>query len=183
MNLHPIFPSFLAIEADLPFDNNELEIYCKEHISKSNKNNQSNHLLLTDAPLKGLIEKITYLSNEIAKEIGLKPSQSVVRAWANINNNTAISQPHSHTKSVFSCVYYVKGSEDSGQLTFMTPINCLDYVIDSDYVKCRTDFNTTEISIPPMVGSLVIFPSWLKHYVKTNTGDERISIAFETNYK
>jgi uncharacterized protein (TIGR02466 family) len=183
MNLHPVFPSFIAIEPNMVFDNTLLETYCKEQISKSNKQNQSDHLNLSAEPLQGLIISITELSNRIAKTIGLKPTQSVVRAWANIDNNTAIGQPHSHTKSVFSCVYYVKGSKESGELTFMTPINCLDYVIDRDYINDRTDFNTTEISIPPIPGSLVIFPSWLTHYVKPNQSNhERISIAFETNF-
>jgi len=183
MNLHPVFCSFVAIEPDLPFDNNSLEIYCKEKILKSNKQNQSDRLNLSDKPIQELLEKITHLSNEIAKEIGLKPTQSVVKAWANINNNSAIDQPHAHTKSVFSCVYYVKGSKDCGKLTFITPIGCLDYVIDGDYINDRTDFNTSEISIPPLPGSLIIFPSWLTHYVKSNnSNNERISIAFETNY-
>jgi len=182
MNLHPVFPSFIAIEPNMVFDHTALELYCKEQISKSNKQNQSDHLNLSAEPLQELIKSITELSNNIAKEIGLKPTQSVVRAWANIDNNFAIGQPHSHTKSVFSCVYYVKGSKDSGELTFITPINCLDYVIDRDYINDRTDFNTSEISIPPLPGSLIIFPSWLQHYVKHNKGSERISIAFETNY-
>ena len=178
MILHPVFPSFIAIE-QITLDNNLLEVYCKNQVSNSN---QSKYLNLSEDLLKPLLEKVTYLSNEICKQIGLQSNQRVTRAWANVNLNQAIVQPHSHTKSVFSSVYYVKGSIGSGDLTFMTPINCLGYVYNEDRIKERTDFNTTEISIPPVSGTLVIFPSWLQHYVR-QTNTERISIAMETNYE
>jgi len=181
MNIHPVFCSFIAIEENLNFDNQALELYCKQQISASGKDNQSNYLNLNE--LQPIVKVVTELSNKISKEIGLKENQIVVRAWANLNNNAAIIQPHAHTKSIFSAVYYVKGSEDSGSITFVTPINTLDYVIDKEHITKRTDFNTSELSLPPIPGSLIIFPSWLTHYVKSNQSNtERISIAFETNY-
>jgi uncharacterized protein (TIGR02466 family) len=181
MNIHPIFCSFVAIENNLNFDNYSLEVYCKQQISNSGKEKQSNYLDLNE--LQPIVKTVTDLSNKISKEIGLKETQIVVRAWANLNNNAAIIQPHAHIKSVFSAVYYVKGAEDSGSITFITPINTLDYVINKEYITKRTEFNTSELSLPPIPGSLIIFPSWLTHYVKSNQSNtERISIAFETNY-
>jgi hypothetical protein len=187
MIIHPIFPSFLAIEDKLDFDHDLLEKYCKEKIYSGEKylngnHKQSDNLNLSDPELQSLISHILISVNNIGKEIGLKDGQIIKKAWANINDNVAIMQPHSHTNSVFSCVYYVKGFKESGNLTFRTPITCIDYVFDGKYVEQETDFTTTEIMIPPVPGSLVIFPSWLQHYVRNSSSGERISMAFETGY-
>jgi uncharacterized protein (TIGR02466 family) len=177
MIITPIFCSFIVTE-NLYLNNDLLEQYGKEQI---NATGQSGYLNLLDNKIKPIINIINDKVNIISSEIGFNTShkQSVVRSWVNIDSNIAISQPHSHPRSVFSCVYYVKGN--CGDLVFSTPITALDYVIDKKYVQERTAFNSGEISIKPSPGKLVIFPSWLVHYVKPSK-EERISIAFETDF-
>ena len=187
MNLNPVFCSFIAIEHNIDIDNISLESYCKHKIHSSLKfkflnNTQSDHLQLSDSVLKPITELIQQKVNDICSTIGIANKQSIVRAWANLNNTVAINQPHSHN-SVFSCVYYVKGDEYCGDLTFINPITALNYVFDKSKIKEQTAFTASEMSIPPTKGSLVIFPSWLTHYVRPNfSNNERISLAFETDY-
>jgi len=177
MIINPIFCSFIVAE-NLHLNNDLLEQYGKKQI---NTTGQSGHLNLLDAEIEPLINIINDKINIVSSAIGFNTlhKQAVVRAWVNVDSNIAISQPHSHPRSVFSCVYYVKGN--CGDLIFSTPITALDYVVDSKYVQERTEFNSGEISITPSPGRLIIFPSWLVHYVKPSK-TQRISIAFETNF-
>jgi uncharacterized protein (TIGR02466 family) len=177
MEINPIFCSFIVTE-NLHLNNYLLEQYGKERI---NTTGQSDHLNLLDVEIEPLINIINSKINIISSVIGFNPlhKQAVVRAWVNVDSNIAITQPHSHPRSVFSCVYYVKGN--CGDLIFSTPITALDYVIDKKYVQERTAFNSAELSIKPSPGILIIFPSWLTHYVKPSK-EERISIAFETDF-
>ena len=52
--------------------------------------------------------------------------------------------------------------------------------------ECHIDdynkFTSTDMSVTPSPGKLVIFPSWLVHYVQNNLDNsDRISIAFNVN--
>ena len=151
MNIHPIFCSFIAVEPYIKVNNDFLEDYCKKKIYSSSNyskgNLQSDLLNLEDAEIQPLLLKVNTLINDVAKTVGLKENLQIVRAWANLNHNEAIVQPHAHTKSVLSCVYYVKGDRTSGDITFMTPINALDYVMGKEHILEHTDFNLSLIHI------------------------------------
>jgi uncharacterized protein (TIGR02466 family) len=184
LNIHPVFCSFIAVDF-LELDNESLENYCKKSIRDDFKfkefgQTQSDYLSLSEPTLAPLISVLTEKTNLIHRELGLSEfhKQKVLRMWANESNNGAIDQPHIHTKSMFSGTYYPKAEDGCGELTFMTPITSLDYVINRDYVAKRTDFTSGEICIQPKTGMLVMFPSWLMHYVRPSP-TQRISIAFE----
>ena len=91
--------------------------------------------------------------------------------------------PHSHPNSIWSGVYYLKTSESksrrSGKLELIDPRGGVDYFVAPGRPFSRSLF------ISPKAGMLVIFPSWLRHYVHPNSGsDVRISIPFNaTNAK
>lgn len=185
MILQPIFCSFVAQETISEVDNTTLETWCKEQIYNSDKFKiknitQSGHLDLNDLTLKPLIDVVQKRVDNISTTIGLS-KQEIVRSWTNLNNSTALDQPHSHAKSALSCVYYVKGGESCGNLVVQTPITALNYVFDKEYITEHSAFTSSEMEIYPKPGMLIIFPSWLMHYVKQNlSSSERISIAFET---
>jgi uncharacterized protein (TIGR02466 family) len=53
-------------------------------------------------------------------------------------------------------------------------------------IKEQNSFTQSVVSVQPKTGSLIIFPSWLMHYVVPNENkDDRISLAFnaEVRYK
>ena len=88
--------------------------------------------------------------------------------------------PHSHPCSVFSGSFYVKVPKDSGSIVFRHPIsNLMDSYWINDTVNF-TEFTSCTWKFTPNENDLLIFPSWLEHYVEPNMNkkEERISIAF-----
>ena len=99
-------------------------------------------------------------------------------AWANVSRRGDFHRPHNHPNSSWSGVYYVAvgdavDDDQKGLIEFVDP---------------RTGINTFDwpgnpfdrrVSIAPEPGLLLVFPSWLQHYVLPFEGNsERISIAF-----
>jgi hypothetical protein len=62
---------------------------------------------------------------------------------------------------------------------FIHPVMAQQYVINSELVDKFNGFNSSVMTVDPAVGKLIIFPSWLVHYVEKNLDDsDRISLAF-----
>jgi uncharacterized protein (TIGR02466 family) len=99
--------------------------------------------------------------------------------WININDQHAMNAPHNHPSSLLSGCYYVKvppGDERSGLIEFLDPRAGAN-MIRSPY----KDFQPT-IRVHPRAGSLILFPSFLYHWVYPNLEPEtRISIAFNVH--
>lgn len=102
--------------------------------------------------------------------------------WININGRGAYNTPHDHPGWAWSGVYYVQVPSDQTNRG-----GCLE-LLDS-----RT--NTRVVPVPgaaclqgkftyrPVAGTLVIFPSFVRHWVYPNEQDEeRISVAFNARY-
>ena len=101
--------------------------------------------------------------------------------WVNINGPGAYNVAHNHPQSHFSGVYYVHCPENSGEIIFNNPFGFTAF----DELSCYKDDFTEHmpqhksISIKPVDGLLLMFPSHLEHCVSKNQSDEdRISIAF-----
>tara|TARA_R100000808_G_scaffold24863_1_gene58871 strand:+ start:13037 stop:13651 length:615 start_codon:yes stop_codon:yes gene_type:complete len=101
----------------------------------------------------------------------------IASAWINFNHNKrAINRPHIHPDTWMSAVYYVNVPPQSGTITFLD--SRIEYhMVNSNPIK-QTDFNSSDYTLNPKQGELIIFPAWLQHYVTTNDHDDhRISIA------
>eukprot|EP01147_Barroeca_monosierra_P000155 gene155-3546_t len=97
-------------------------------------------------------------------------------AWAGINTKGSYNSPHVHPDSTFSGVLYIKSgysSENaSTQLVFVTP-QCPW----SSPAMCHH-----KLSI--QAGDVVIFPSWLEHFVPPHLGTQpRIALAFNARIR
>lgn len=95
-------------------------------------------------------------------------------AWVNINktNNSNIS--HYHPQSALSGVIYLQTSPKAGRIVFENPTVSGAFPIDP---AVKHFFGVYFIA--PEVGDVLIFPSYLKHYVEPNlSSEDRISIAF-----
>ena len=117
----------------------------------------------------------TFLENALK----LPPRRlEIERSWINVFKPGAQEAQHSHDGSVLSCSYYVEAPKNCGCIVMPDPIGArrsyrqFTKTIGSD-VLTRAD-----IAIEPQPGRLVMFESWLQHYVQCNKSDEvRISIA------
>ena len=88
--------------------------------------------------------------------------------WANILETGGYHNPHTHGCGGLSGVLHVTSPPDASPLVFLAPFG-----------GCR---KLHEI-IPAKAGQMLIFPSWLPHYVEPYTGKEsRISVSFNLQH-
>ena len=97
-------------------------------------------------------------------------------AWANVLANGAFNQPHVHPNSFLSAVLYLRSGQPQcgGQLILMDPRGL------AEMSQWPTAFLAEGEGYPiePIPGELIVFPSWLRHWVAPYKSEEpRISIA------
>jgi uncharacterized protein (TIGR02466 family) len=102
----------------------------------------------------------------------------IERSWINVFNPGAQEAQHSHDGSLLSCSYYVEAPKNCGCIVMPDPIGArrshreFTKTVGSDVLTRR------DIAVEPQPGRLVMFESWLPHYVQCNKSDQvRISIA------
>jgi len=97
----------------------------------------------------------------------------LIEAWANVYSSGDYQTPHIHHDSNWSGVYFVSIDQN------INPGNGALILIDPRInVK-----NLKEYTIKPEAGLIVVFPSWLKHWVAPYYGNKkRISIAFNAKH-
>ena len=123
--------------------------------------------------------------NNYSKEFNFNKKLKISNCWININAHKDSNVPHTHPKSFFSGVFYIKTPKKSGKLTFINPgRNLMEWVFDENV----TDYNEQNSSIwsfEPEENVLFIFPSFLEHQVgpNMNENEKRISISFNTELK
>jgi uncharacterized protein (TIGR02466 family) len=99
--------------------------------------------------------------------------------WANLFTRGVFFNPHNHADAAWSGVYYVDAGESGGDaggvLMLGDPRAGAGMVIgDSN----RFD-SASSVQITPRTGELLIFPSWLVHWVTPYQSDApRISVSF-----
>jgi len=190
----PLFPSFLTMDQlNDQLDNDLIVKWCYDQYDncpqpKLKGGWQSTHLnleLLQESAIKPLFDAIDNNVNYIKEAIGvsLDVPHSIVNFWVNINEpgNFLLDSntPHVHPGYFLSCVYYPKGLPESGNLYLLSPFNGVVESIPAEHLEHSTGFCDTRWSVTPEPGKLVMFPSWLMHWVTPNySDDDRISIAF-----
>jgi uncharacterized protein (TIGR02466 family) len=186
VNLQPIFCSFLVadiVDLDLDLENHCYDVIRNENIKRNDSIPQSSFLDLKDSKFAPLISTVSKKFNQLHNELGLSKlvSQIVSEYWININLNEKISFPHSHPNRLFSAVYYVKAEKNCGDLVFMNPNKVVCQNVTDDCISEYNFYNATHWKVSPEKNLLIIFPSWLDHYVMPNlSGTDRISIAFNS---
>lgn len=172
---------------DLNLDNEKILSFCLNQKSKnvgrvcSNINGwQSTDINLNKVPndLKNLFELVEKYSFEFSNFSQTRKCYGLDNAWININRYKDSNIKHCHPSSLFSGVYYVKVPEGSGNIVFENPaMNMMQYDWGSPVMYNKYTSHTMSIGVRE--GLLLIFPSWLYHYVSPNSNDEeRVSIAF-----
>lgn len=194
MEKQTVFSNFIAHEYLPNIDNLSIAKYaCQlEEMGKSVRvSNEggyhSSHLDLQTSKTADLFMEIIRCVSETFSELGFNTKQyePVIHvAWLNINRKHNFMRHHNHLKAVFSGVYYIKTPKNSGDLEFNSPVADHKYVVDSDCIKDFNHFNSNTWIVPAEEGKLVLFPSWLVHFVQPNLSDEdRISLSFDCSIR
>ncbi len=112
------------------------------------------------------------------KNLGLK-----LFGWMNSNPPGGFNAPHTHPGAHWSGVYYVSQPDvetgTSGMIEFLDPRTDLPH-----WRLLKAPAFSMKKKIRPAAGEMILFPSYLVHWVYPNEADEeRVSIAFNATFK
>lgn len=161
-----------------------------EGVQKSNRGgwHSDGNLFESDVDCVATLRDLaTEAIHTATRKVGAKTDPESLRlklfAWMNANPPGGFNAPHTHPGAHWSGVYYVSQPAveegNSGMIEFLDP---------------RTDLPNWRIlkaapfrlkkKIRPEPGEMVLFPSYLVHWVYPNeTDEERVSIAFNATYR
>lgn len=161
-----------------------------EGIVKSNRGgwHSEGNLFDVDAPAiatlhKAADEAVRAATRHVARKLDLDTLRIRISGWMNVNPPGGFNAPHTHPGAHWSGVYYVSqppvDEGNSGMIEFLDPRSDLP---NWRLLGART-FRPKR-KIRPEAGEIVMFPSYLMHWVYPNdTADERVTIAFNATLK
>ena len=130
------------------------------------------------AQIQDAVEHYAYQILNVVPNIEI----DLVRAWSVKHNPGDSAKEHCHTNAVWSGVYYLNVSPSSGEICFNKDImnpNCFLPTLEPD-THTLTEWTSRHWYFTPVPGSLLIFPSQLKHSVEVNESDDtRYCIGFD----
>jgi uncharacterized protein (TIGR02466 family) len=98
--------------------------------------------------------------------------------WASVCRNGNYNAPHIHPDSAWSGVYYVDAGDPDSTIPHNGCLELLDPRSAAGGVHTPGDPFGHPVRIAPVAGALVLFPSWLTHWVHPHSGRrERIAIS------
>ncbi|MFG5383404.1 TIGR02466 family protein [Yoonia sp. R2-816] len=124
---------------------------------------------------------------EATRRVSAKVDPATLRlkisGWMNMNPPGGFNAPHTHPGAHWSGVYYVSQPAveegTSGMIEFLDPRSDLP-----NWRILRAKAFRPKRRIRPRVGEIVMFPSYLVHWVYPNeTDEERVSIAFNATFR
>ena len=137
------------------------------------------------AAFKGLAAFLQDKAVEFAQAMRYDLSSSRVllsKFWININPKHSFHPEHIHAHTLFSGVFYLSATPDSGSITFKDPREVRLMVTPP--TSETTLENTETVSLPPTEGNALLFPAWLTHSVQQNpTNRDRVSLAYNFRLK
>jgi len=102
-----------------------------------------------------------------------------VAAWATTCRAGAYHAPHSHPDSAWSGVYYVDAGTINPDRPLSGVLEFLDPRVGAEAVSAPGDPYGEPVRVRPEDGLLVVFPSWLYHWVHPYAGQTpRIAVSF-----
>lgn len=102
-----------------------------------------------------------------------------VSAWATICRAGAYHAPHSHPDSAWSGVYYVDAGTPAPNRPLSGVLEFLDPRAGAEAVTAPGDPYGEPFRVRPESGLIVVFPSWLFHWVHPYEGrTPRVAVSF-----
>ena len=101
--------------------------------------------------------------------------------WGNILKTGETHPPHTHSNNFLSGVFYLESDAETG-IIFSDPRPAANVLMPRK--KTKTNENSNLLSYISKQNRLIIFPSWLVHWVPINKSKrDRISISFNIQIK
>ena len=185
-NIIPLFPT-LVYHTNINNNIDALIDYCYEQKRKDDVGstyeqrsgvNSYQSLYLNTTLLQPVRDKV----DEILREVYTQPIYHNSN-WININPTGSRNVQHTHPGADYSAVYYLKNTDKTG-IVFINPVSHTSHNITT-YTNPKLVDDTRaspQFRIEPSQGDLLLFPSYLPHWVEENKGtDDRISISWNIN--
>ena len=161
-----------------------------EGVSKSNRagwHSEGNLFKRTTPCVQTLKNLVTECIASANGQIGAKADFDALSlklfAWMNMNPAGGYNAPHTHPGAQWSGVYYVSQPAvdvgNAGMIEFLDPRSDLP-----NWRILKAPAFRLKKKLRPMPGDMILFPSYLVHWVYPNESDEeRVSIAFNATFK
>ena len=149
-------------------------------ITRTNVNGWHSTTDMHEKPeFKRLVNALYEAQNKIYIEEHLDSEPFLGNMWANVNPPGGMNRAHQHPNSLWSGVYYIKATENSGDLKIDDPRNCASMIRPKQKQGKLPARLYRETHYKPITGRCIMFPSWLMHCVDPNeSNDIRISVSF-----
>ena len=147
-------------------------------VGKTNVGGWQSDSIVKDSKFSPLFSEI----NKIIENLDLKINKiEISQAWCNVNNKNDWNVIHNHGWYNLSAIYFAKKPENSGKLGIRDPRAILTSTWGGWANKIYNMYNENcIIYLNSKVRDLIIFPSFLDHYVTPSDSDEeRITIAVD----
>ena len=93
--------------------------------------------------------------------------------WFNVNPPEAYNTLHVHPANILSAIFWVSCPRNCGSFMVRHPHEMVNFYLGPD-----------EMKMSPNDGALLLFPSYLPHFVESNkSSEDRISISFNFGVK
>ena len=131
---------------------------------------------------KHIITAFNATTKKVAPRFKLEEFNMQMEGWININQKGAYNTPHDHPGYVWSGCYYVNqpavNQGRSGMIEFLDP-----RITARDMAILEAAPFAPKFKLRPEAGTLLVFPSYLFHWVYPNErDDERMTIAWNGRY-
>tara|TARA_B100000780_G_scaffold272302_2_gene234324 strand:+ start:77 stop:673 length:597 start_codon:yes stop_codon:yes gene_type:complete len=122
-----------------------------------------------------LLETVHNTTNDILKKLEYQYDKlEMTSMWGNHMTPGMSHPPHTHSNNVWSGVYYVESSEGSAPIQFFDPRPQANTLHPKNKPNWK---NSSMLQFDAEVGTGLIFPSWLQHWVPP-TQSERTSVSW-----
>ena len=168
-----------------PREEKEIGRIVKEGMYKNYGNSTSSNSDIFNGKLKK-IKQYCEQHIKIYVEQIINPKQEldfyITQSWLNITKPGGFHHVHNHSNSILSGVFYIS-TQEGDSICFIDPNADIKNTIVFEY-KDWNKWNSVTTYFPVSEGKLVIFPSYLEHYVEPNlTQETRISISGNIRYE
>lgn len=159
-------------------------------VAKSNRRgwHSEGNLFSQDAPVIARLrqaaeEAVQTMMQRISPKLDLKTLDMSLFGWINVSGAGAYNAPHTHPGAHWSGVYYVTQpgavDGDSGMIEFLDPRSDLP-----NWRMLKGKCFQPKFRLRPASGEIILFPSYLVHWVHPNESDEdRVSVAFNATFR
>jgi uncharacterized protein (TIGR02466 family) len=142
---------------------------------KTKKDMQTEDDIYKISSFKPLVETVQHTVKDILKKLEYDYEKlEMTSMWGNHLKEGQSHPPHTHSNNLWSGVYFVESSKGSAPIQFFDPRAQAHNLQPKNKPNWQ---NSGMLQFSAEVGTGIIFPAWLMHWVPTTEAD-RVSVSW-----